>query len=41
MRLLDLNGSQVEGYLGRDDRAVVPLDSTEQHAGLGLASIRF
>lgn len=36
MRLLDLNWSQVEGYLERDDRAVVPLGSTEQHAGLSL-----
>lgn len=36
MRLLDLNWSQVEAYLERDDRAAIPLGSTEQHAGLSL-----
>ena len=32
-----MNWSQVERYLGTDDRAVVPLGSTEQHAGLSLS----
>jgi creatinine amidohydrolase len=32
-----MNWSQVEGYLERDDRAVLPLGSTEQHAGLSLS----
>jgi creatinine amidohydrolase len=31
-----MNWMQVEEYLGRDDRAVVPLGSTEQHAYLSL-----
>ncbi|MDQ3398273.1 MAG: creatininase family protein, partial [Deinococcota bacterium] len=36
MRLVELNWQQVEAYLQRDDRAAVPLGSTEQHAGLSL-----
>ncbi len=36
MRLTDLNWQQVEAYLGAEDRVVVPLGSTEQHAGLSL-----
>jgi creatinine amidohydrolase len=32
-----MNWRQVEGYLERDDRAVLPLGSTEQHAGLSLS----
>ena len=28
---------QVEAYLERDDRAALPLGSTEQHAGLSLS----
>lgn len=32
-----LNWSQVEAYLETDDRAVLPLGSTEQHAGLSLS----
>ena len=32
-----MNWSQVERYLETDDRAVVPLGSTEQHAGLSLS----
>lgn len=36
MRLDGLNWWQVEAYLERNDRAVVPLGSTEQHAGLSL-----
>jgi len=36
MRIVDLNWMRVEEYLERDDRAVVPLGSTEQHAYLSL-----
>ncbi len=37
MKISDMNWSAVEAYLGRDDRAVLPLGSTEQHAGLSLS----
>ncbi|SEQ72140.1 creatinine amidohydrolase [Faunimonas pinastri] len=37
MKISDMNWSQVEAYLKTDDRAVVPLGSTEQHAGLSLS----
>ena len=40
MRIKDLNWMQVEEYLKRDDRAVLPLGSTEQHAYLSLATDR-
>lgn len=36
MRISDLNWMQVEDYLKRDDRAVLPLGSTEQHSFLRL-----
>ncbi len=36
MRIRDRNWMQVEEYLKRDDRAVLPLGSTEQHAYLSL-----
>ena len=36
MRIADMNWMQVEEYLKTDDRAVVPLGSTEQHAYLSL-----
>ena len=36
MRIRDMNWMQVEDYLERDDRAVIPLGSTEQHAQLSL-----
>ena len=36
MRIRDMNWMQVEAYLEQDDRAVVPLGSTEQHAQLSL-----
>ena len=36
MRIEDCNWMQVEEYLGRDDRLVVPLGSIEQHAYLSL-----
>jgi creatinine amidohydrolase len=38
VRIADLNWMQVEAYLGRDDRIVLPLGSTEQHAYLSLAT---
>lgn len=37
MTISAMNWSQVERYLATDDRAVVPLGSTEQHAGLSLS----
>lgn len=36
MRIADMNWSAVEDWLQRDDRCVLPLGSTEQHAGLSL-----
>ncbi len=36
MKIADMNWSQVEAYLARDQRAVLPIGSTEQHAGLSL-----
>ncbi len=36
MRIAAVNWEQIEAYLRHDDRAVVPLGSTEQHAGLSL-----
>ena len=36
MRITDMNWMQVEEYLKQDDRAVLPLGSTEQHAYLSL-----
>jgi creatinine amidohydrolase len=41
MRARDLNWMQVEAYLERDDRAVLPLGSTEQHAYLSLETDNF
>ena len=38
MRIAEMNWMQVEKYLKRDDRAVVPLGSTEQHAYLSLST---
>jgi len=37
MRISDMNWMQVEAYLKSDDRAVLPLGSTEQHAYLSLS----
>lgn len=37
MKIGEMNWSQVEAYLKHDDRAVVPLGSTEQHCGLSLS----
>ncbi len=36
MNIFDMNWLQVESYLKDDDRAVLPLGSTEQHAYLSL-----
>ena len=36
MHVRDLNWMQLDGYLERDDRIVLPLGSTEQHAYLSL-----
>ena len=38
MKLYDLNWMQVEEYLGREDRIVLPVGSTEQHAYLSLGT---
>lgn len=38
MRISDLNWMQVEEYLKDDDRCVLPIGSTEQHAGLSLCT---
>lgn len=38
MRIRDMSWRDVEAYLARDDRAVLPIGSTEQHAGLSLAT---
>ncbi|HWE63270.1 MAG TPA: creatininase family protein, partial [Chloroflexota bacterium] len=38
MRIAEMNWMQVADYLTRDDRAVVPLGSTEQHAYLSLGT---
>ncbi len=37
MRITDMNWMQVEEYLKHDDRAVLPLGSTEQHGFLSLS----
>jgi creatinine amidohydrolase len=36
MRIADMNWMQVEAYLKADDRCIVPIGSTEQHAQLSL-----
>lgn len=38
VRVADLNWMQLEAYLRSDDRIVLPLGSTEQHAYLSLAT---
>jgi creatinine amidohydrolase len=38
VRIQDLNWMQLEEYLGGDDRIVIPLGCTEQHAYLSLAT---
>jgi creatinine amidohydrolase len=37
VRISECNWRQVELYLGKDDRAILPLGSTEQHAQLSLS----
>ena len=37
MQISDLSWSQVEDYLKRDDRCVLPIGSTEQHGPLSLS----
>ena len=37
MRIADMNWMQVEEYSQRDDRCVLPLGTTEQHAQLSLS----
>jgi creatinine amidohydrolase len=37
MRISEMNWTMMEEYLKRDDRAVLPLGSTEQHAYLSLS----
>jgi len=37
LKISEMNWGQVEDYLRHDDRAVVPLGSTEQHAQLSLS----
>jgi creatinine amidohydrolase len=38
MRIANMNWSQVEEYLKHDDRCVLPIGSTEQHAFLSLST---
>lgn len=38
MRISEMHWQQVEAYLRHDDRAVLPLGSTEQHAYLSLST---
>ena len=37
MKISDMNWMQVEEYLQNDDRCILPLGSTEQHAYLSLS----
>jgi creatinine amidohydrolase len=37
MKISAMNWSQIAAYLKADDRAILPLGSTEQHAGLSLS----
>lgn len=37
MKISEMNWRQVEDYLRNDDRAILPLGSTEQHGGLSLS----
>lgn len=38
MRIADMDWRTVEDWIRRDDRCVLPIGSTEQHAGLSLAT---
>ncbi len=37
MKIADMNWMQVAEHVKRDDRAILPIGSTEQHAFLSLA----
>jgi creatinine amidohydrolase len=37
MKIVDMNWMQVDAWLAKDDRAVVPMGSTEQHGYLSLS----
>ena len=37
MKVSDMNWEQVEAWLKENDLAILPLGSTEQHAGLSLS----
>ena len=37
MRIADMNWMQVRDHAAKDDRAVLPIGSTEQHAYLSLS----
>lgn len=37
MKIADMNWMQVEAYLQHDDRCLLPIGCTEQHATLSLA----
>ena len=39
MQISAMHWQQVEAYLQRDDRAVLPLGCTEQHAYLSLSTL--
>jgi creatinine amidohydrolase len=38
MRIADMDWRMIEDWVRHDDRAILPLGSTEQHAGLSLAT---
>jgi creatinine amidohydrolase len=38
MRIAEMDWRMVEDWVRRDDRCAMPLGSTEQHAGLSLAT---
>ena len=38
MRIAEMDWRMVEDWVRHDDRCVLPLGSTEQHAGLSLAT---
>lgn len=38
MKVADMTWMQIEAYLGKDDRCVLPLGSTEQHAYISMAT---
>ena len=38
MRVAEMDWRMIEDWVRRDDRCVLPIGSTEQHAGLSLAT---